>query len=247
MEEGTRIINEANERGLHLRLLGALAFQVHCPKFSFLSVKLNRILTDIDFAGYSKERVELMKMMREFGYTDEPSITVLFSHRRLIWDNRSTGIHIDIFLDMLEMNHDIPFENRLHLDEPTVPLADMLLEKMQIVQINEKDYIDAIMLLREHAIGEDSSTREAIDAAHIAKLVSSDWGFYYTVTTNLLNVRNRLSQYNDLSDEDRSDITGKIGMLLKRIEDEPKTMSWKFRAKVGTKSKWYKDVEVVTR
>src|SRR5208337_2893900 len=158
IHEGTRLTQEAKKREINLRLLGAIAFQIHCPKFSYLSTKLHRVLTDIDFAGYSKEKDRIMEMMKGFGYEDEPSVTALVGHKRLIWDNKSNGIHIDIFLDKLEMNHDIPFKDRLHLDELTISLADMLLEKMQIVQVNEKDYIDTFMLIREHAIGENGNT-----------------------------------------------------------------------------------------
>ena len=247
MNEATRLVEEAKKRNVHLRVLGAIAFQFHCPKFNHLSLKLNRILTDIDFAGYSKEKDPMMSMMKEFGYADEPSVTALFGHKRLIWDNKSNGVHVDIFLDMLEMNHDIPFKDRLGLDPLTIPLSDMLLEKMQIVQVNEKDYIDTMMLLREHAIGDNGNIPETIDAKYIAKLLASEWGFYYTVTTNLNKVQNRLAQYSDLSAEDRDDITMKIGELLKRIEAEPKSFSWKMRAKVGTRNKWYRDVEEVVR
>ena len=247
MSEGTRLVEEGKKRGIHLRLLGAIAFQFHCPKFSYLSTKLDRVLTDVDFAGYGKEKDATVKMMREFGYEDEPSVTALFGHKRLIWDNKSNGVHVDIFLDKLEMNHDIPFKDRLDLDPLTISLADMLLEKMQIVQINEKDYIDTMMLIREHAIGDDGKTPETIDGGYIAKLLASDWGFYYTVTTNLGKVQTRLAQYGDLSPEDREDIGTKITKLLKRIEEEPKPFSWKMRAKRGPKTKWYRDVEEVNR
>jgi hypothetical protein len=247
LDEGKRLVEEARKRGLHLRLLGAIAFQFHCPKFSYLSTKLERVLTDIDFAGYSKENRELAEMMRGFGYEDEPAVTALFGHKRLIWDNKTNGVHIDIFLDSLEMNHDIPFKDRLDLDELTIPLADMLLEKMQIVQLNEKDYIDTIMLIREHAIGENGNTPETVDAGYIAKLLASEWGFYYTVTTNLGKVQNRLTQYGELTTEDRHDITKKTEALLKRIDEEPKSFSWKMRAKVGPRNKWYRDVEEVIR
>ena len=247
MSEGTRLVEEAKKRGLHFRLLGAIAFQFHCPKFSYLSAKLDRVLTDIDFAGYGKEKDAMAKMMKEFGYEDEPAITALFGHKRMIWDNKSNGVHIDIFLDMLEMNHDIPFKDRLDLDPLTISLADMLLEKMQIVHLNEKDFIDTMMLIREHAIGESGNKPETIDAGYIAKLLASEWGFYYTVTTNLGKVQGRLPQYSALSAEDRDDITLKIGELLKTIEKGPKSFSWKMRAKVGPKSKWYRDVEEVTR
>lgn len=244
--EARRIIAGAEERNLHLRLLGAMAFQIKCPKYNYLSRKLNRILTDLDFAGYSREGKKVAEMMREFGYADDPNITAFFGHRRMIWNNKSNGHHADIFFDKLEMNHDIPFEKRLDIEDLTIPLADMLLEKLQIVQINEKDIIDTLMILREHAVGNGHSPK-TIDASYVSTLLSGDWGFYYTVTTNLQKVKDRLPQFGELTEEDRGDISGKIGELLTRIEKEPKALSWKIRARVGPKRKWYKDVEEVTR
>jgi hypothetical protein len=239
--EGERIVGEAKKRNLHLRLLGAIAFQAHCPKFSLLTTRLNRVLSDIDFAAYGGEHARISAMMRELGYEDQPMVTALYGDRRTIWDNRSNGMHVDIFFDKLEMNHDISFQNRLDIDSLTISLVDMLLEKMQIVYINEKDIVDTVMLLREHDVGEPCP--ETIDAPYVAKLLSNDWGFYYTCTTNLRKVRERLSTYQELSDEDRADVIAKIEKLLKIVEDEPKAMGWKVRARVGTRKKWYRDVE----
>ncbi len=243
--EAERIVAEGRKRDLHLRLLGALAFQLHCPKHVYLARKLGRVLSDIDFAAYGGQRVEINKLMREFGYADQGMLTALFGHTRMIWDNTSNGMHVDIFFDKLEMNHEIPFANRLGIDEWTIPLADMLLEKMQIVHINEKDVVDTIMLLREHSVGDGAP--ETIDVRHIAAMLSQDWGFYYTVTMNLKKIQDRLPSLPELSDEDRKDISGKVQATLKVIEDQPKTMGWKMRARVGTKKKWYREVEEVTR
>ena len=245
MAEAERIVAEGRKRDLHLRLLGALAFQFQCPKHVYLTKKLGRVLSDIDFAAYGGERSEINKMMREFGYTDQPMITALFGHQRMIWDNKSNGMHTDIFYDKLEMNHVIPFAKRLEIDELTIPLADMLLEKMQIVHINEKDVIDTIMLLLEHPIGEETS--KTIDVRHVAAMLSEDWGFYYTFTENLKKIQDRLPSFGELTDEDRADISTKIQTVLKTIEDQPKTMGWKIRARVGAKKKWYREVEDVAR
>jgi hypothetical protein len=244
-QEGERLVTEASKRNVHARLLGAIAFQVHCPKFSYMTAKLHRVLSDLDLAAYNKERQQLEEMMREFNYFDQPMITAFFGNRRLIFDNKSNGMHVDIFFDKLEMNHDIPFVGRLELDELTIPLVDMLLEKMQIVHLNEKDVVDTIMLLREHEIGK--AAPETIDAKYLSKLLSNDWGFHYTVTTNLRKVRERLSTYPELTEEDRSDVSEKISNLLKIIDDEPKTVAWRLRARVGPRTKWYRDVEDVSR
>lgn len=245
-EEGPRLVREGTKRGLHIRLLGAIAFQHHCPKYNYLTGKLHRQLSDVDFAGYNSERTGIDKMMREFGYADQPMVSALFGHQRMIWDNESNGLHVDIFFDKLEMNHDIPFAGHLELEEMTIPLSDMLLEKMQIVHINEKDIVDTIMLLREHAIG-NSAAAETIDASYVARLLSNEWGFYYTVTTNLKNVEDRLGIYQELRDEDRADVSKKIHELLSILDKQPKTLAWKLRGRVGAKTKWYRDVEEVRR
>jgi hypothetical protein len=134
----------------------------------------------------------------------------------------------------------------LDLEPFTIPLADMLLEKMQIVHINEKDIIDTIMLLREHEIGEGNMP-ETIDAQYIATLLSKDWGFYYTFTTNLARVQEKVTNTQELSEDDRIDVGKKIRALSDILEKQPKTFGWKMRAKIGTKNKWYKDVEEVRR
>jgi hypothetical protein len=243
--EGQRIVDEGSKRGLHLRVLGAIAFQLHCPKYSFLTTRLNRVLSDVDFAAYYKEFAGIVKMMRELGYKDEPMVTALWGEKRTIWDHENNGVHVDIFFNGLEMNHDVPFKDRLDIDPLTISLADMLLEKMQIVHINEKDIVDTIMLLREHEIG--GPAPETIDATYIAKLLSGDWGFYYTFTTNLRKIQESLPKYEELSNEDRENVTAKVQKLLKIVEDQSKSMGWKVRAKVGPKSKWYRDVEEVRR
>ena len=45
----------------------------------------------------------------------------------------------------------------------------------------------------------------------------------------------------------RDNIENKINLLNDRIEETPKSKKWKMRATVGTKRKWYKDVEEVER
>jgi len=243
--EGQRIVAEGSKRGLHLRVLGAISFQFQCPKYSFLAEKLNRVLTDIDFAAYYDEFEGIVKMMRELDYADEPMVTALWGEKRTIWDHKNNGVHVDIFFNGLEMNHDVPFKGRLDLDPLTISLADMLLEKMQIVHINEKDIIDSIMLLREHEVG--GPEFGVIDGEYITKLMSGDWGFYYTFTTNLAKVKESMSKYDVLTKEDRDIVSGRIDKLLQMIEKKSKSMGWKMRAKVGTKSKWYRDVEEVQR
>lgn len=245
-EEAKRIVVAARERNLAMRVLGSVAIQLHCPNYSYITSKHGRTPADIDFAAYRSAQNPIEELMRRHGYIDQPVISALFGNQRMIWDNKTNGMHVDIFFGKLEMNHPIDFSGRLELDEFTVPLEDMFLEKMQIVHINEKDILDTIMLLREHQIG-SNPVPETIDSGYIATLLSNEWGFYYTVRTNLDNVKNSIAVYPELTEADRRDVLNKVGLIIAKLEAEPKSLAWKLRAKMGTKTKWYNDVEEVNR
>ena len=207
---------------------------------------LGRSFTDIDFASYRKQASKISKLLATLGYQEDLHVTALFGSGRLVfYDKSGTNRHCDVFLDKLEFCHDIIFQDRLELDEPTVPLAELLLEKMQIVKLNEKDVVDTIMLLREHKIG--SSDDETINADYIANLTGRDWGLWRTLTMNLERVQKSAQSREKLTDEDKSDVETKIKTLRDRIDQEPKSRGWKWRAQIGDKKKWYKDVEELTR
>jgi len=240
-----RITDAAKSEGVLLRLLGALAFHIHCPKFSYIQEMLGRTFTDIDFASYKKETTRINALFTELGYQYDVRVRALFGSRLIFYDTSGTSRHCDVFLDKLEFCHDIVFQDRLEVDDPTIPLAELLLEKMQIVKLEEKDAIDTIMLLREHPIG--GSDNEMINADYLARLTSRDWGLWKTFTTNLENVRKATQTHEKLSEEDRNDVASKITALRGRIDEEPKTRGWKFRSQIGEKRKWYRDVDELVR
>jgi hypothetical protein len=248
-ELALEIIAAADKKGIHLRLLGAMAFRVHCPTHQGLQVSMHRVLTDLDFAAYYKQEKAIDKFfVRDLGFESQSaSLTPgLMIGRKIYEDAADLRPHIDVFFDKLDMCHVVSWEKgRLEIDKLTLSLADLMLEKLQIVHINEKDIIDLIMLLREHEIGGTDS--ETINGRYIATIMGKDWGFYYTSTTNLNKVRALLDEYEVLSTSDREIISGRIAELLDMIEKEPKSVGWKLRAKVGTKKQWFNDVEEVER
>lgn len=239
------IMKQAEEKGITLRVLGAIAFRIHCPKYKRLQYELGRELSDIDFAAYLKDIERVEELFLGMGYQQNEMVKRLFGTQRRIFFHPEKPIHSDVFIDKLRFCHVIDFQNRLELDYPTISLVDMLLEKMQIVQLTEKDTIDTIMLLREHEVG--ASDHETVNSKYLAALCSKDWGLWKTVTMNLERVKNLLPRYNVLQPEDKKDIEEKIGKLLSHIERRPKSLRWKLRAKIGEKVQWYSDVEEVTR
>ncbi|MFW9963580.1 MAG: hypothetical protein ACFFCX_08455 [Candidatus Sifarchaeia archaeon] len=241
VREALRIIEDANKQGIILRLMGAIAIQLHSPDYAHLHEKLGRFITDIDFVAYEKQTSKIEKFFESQNYSRRMLSFSFALGGRMIFTNNSDGRHIDVFLDRLEMCHKIDYKKRLEIDNPTVPLAELLLQKMQIVKISEKDIIDTTMLLLAHELGDtDDNT---INAKHISRILASEWGFYYTVTSNLKKVDSLMRKFEVLSEKDKEIVSRRIEELIKRIDEEPKGTSWKMRAKVGTSKKWYKDVD----
>jgi len=248
LAERTRLLeamDQPENRGLSLRLIGALAFRTHCPEYGRLQEALGRVFTDIDFVGYSRDFQAIIHFLTEAGYEEDKMVTRLFGEGRLIFHDPRFGRHIDVFLDKLDFCHPLPFVGRLEADRPTMPLAELLLEKMQIVRINEKDLIDTLMLLREHPVGEGDG--QTINAGIICGFAANDWGWWRTLTGNLDTVVEVLSKYPQLDAEDVRIVTQRVNELRTRIDAAPKSRRWKMRAAVGERVKWYKDVEELLR
>ena len=236
--EVRRIVDAAASKNVTLRALGAVAFRIHSPGHLEVHAATGRGISDIDLAGYKKQGSEICDLMTQLGY--ELDKTMLLHEDRYFFADKPRGVKADVFLDKLEMCHTIDFSQRLHLDSPTVPLEELLLEKLQIVQIESKDIIDVAMLLAEHPVGSDE--KDALDKAYIARLLAADWGFYYTVTTNLSKISEAVRQMPEIQQSDRDRVLDNVKLLSAEIESHPKTLGWRARARVGTRRKWYHDV-----
>jgi hypothetical protein len=243
-QEAVRIVAEAGKENLILRLLGSLAFHIHCPRYHSLQKDLGRAYTDIDFAGYKKQAFKVGKFLEKLGYKEDLEVNTFFAGERMIFNHPSSHLHVDIFFDKLNFCHEISWTDRLEVDQPTLPLAEMLLEKMQIVRINEKDIIDTIMLLLEHSLGDTDN--ETINITRISRMCASDWGLWRTLTMNLEKVAMLSQGYTQLLTEDKELATSQVSSALARIEMEPKTLGWKVRARIGDRVKWYQEVDDIS-
>jgi hypothetical protein len=225
--------------------MGAVALRIKLPNNfrKFHEEVLGRKLSDIDYASYTRYTVQVRKLFQELGYVWDEVIARIAPFRDIFYDEVNSR-HSDVFYDKLIFCHDIDFRGRLELDYPTITLADYALEKLQIVKISEKDIKDLITLFLVFPVGD--SDKETVNKKYISKVLSKDWGFYYTVTTNLRKLTQLLERYK-LSEEEINLIKLKIDYLIEAIENEPKSAGWKMRAAVGTKKKWYRDVEEVLR
>ena len=247
-----------------MRIIGGLGIAIHCKEFSEFAKKLGRTGTgvvkgqeysDLDFIAYRKQRDRVKELFGKLGYVKRRATLSSAASERQIYYHPKGWFYVDVFFDQLIVaNHPVDLRGRLELDYPTITITDMLLEKVQMWEaFGVKDLKDCLFLLKAHDIKE-SNEKEAIDSSYIAKVLAEDWGFWYTATTNLQNIRRFTTELDKLgpdaqitpssiADAERSDINMKINALLKRIEEEPKSFGWKMRARVGTKKQWYNHVE----
>lgn len=248
VERGLNLVEEAMKRDVVLRIIGAVAVRIHCSNVNPLHRTFDRGLSDIDFMGYKEHDKRIDRLFRDclnFEAARSAITPGLYTDRKVYFDPAGKSPNSDVFFDKLSMNHEVDFRGRLGADCPTIPLPELVLTKLQIVQINEKDMKDLILLFAAHEV--DRGGKEAIDMERISKRLAKDWGFYHTATTNLVKVKNLLSKYEVLMGDLGPKASDNVDKLLNCIEREPKSLQWKLRAKVGTKKKWYNPVEEVER
>jgi hypothetical protein len=243
-DEMMRLVSEAQERDIFLRVLGGLAIKVHSPHANHRS--LERKYPDIDFVTDKSSAKKLLDFLPEMGYTPNKTFNTLSGDRRQLWYDETHGRQIDIFIGDFTMCHTLPLADRLDVEPLTLPLAELFLSKAQIVELNRKDVLDLLALLLDHEAG--SGDHETINVDLIADLCAKDWGLYTTVSMTIQKLHDFLDEEQvELSAEEAKTIKRRLVAIDKAMDAAPKTMAWKMRAKIGTRVRWYEEVEEVQR
>jgi len=236
-----RLINAASESQIKLRAFGGLAILVHSQKDSRY---FRRDAPDIDLIVSKNERQKLESFFRSVGYSPDKQFNLLNGMRRQIYYRESDDLRIDILVGDFEMCHKLPLDDRLHVDPVTIPMAELLLSKAQVVELNHKDAFDIVSLLLNNEIGSEKDG--SIDLERIASLCAQDWGLYKTTSINLNRVEDLLADEDlKLTKEERELILGRVRQIQKAFDDMPKSLAWQMRDKVGTRVRWYMEVEEV--
>jgi len=238
------ILTEANKQNVLLRVIGGVAIYLHSP-VATSKPELSRNYGDLDFVTASPDDKKLRNFFEGIGYLPNARFNALYGKNRMLFFWPDSEIHIDIFINRFRMCHTIDFpRSRLLIDSQTIPLAELLLSKLQIVQINPKDIKDIVALLLEHELG--TADREMINLEQITKIVRNDWGFYTTITLNLQKIKKHLIDLK-LTNTDKITIENKVDTILNHIQRTPKTLKWKIRNIFGTSIQWYEEPEDAVR
>ncbi len=262
--ESVDLVKRAQEAGVPLRILGAMAVYIHS---SHRPETLNRyralerlgpgrpLFTDLDVIGYAERQKDTQRFFQDtLHFTPDFHVNALFSGRRNVFRHPEGLYDIDVFYDVLSFSHEVRFRDsvtgdRLGLDFPTITLADIVLEKLQIHHINRKDLVDLFMLLVGHEVA-NGSVADAVDGVHVARSVSCDWGFEYDARANLGKLRG-LSDHvvaeGRATTDEQARVSAAIDRLIQLMDREPKTKEWRKRAKKGTAKPWFNEVDEIER
>lgn len=241
-EAAVRVVHDAAEGGVPLRLLGGQAVRLLCPDFPPRA----RDDQDMDFASVTHARTQVVEFLRSRGFDEDRRFNALHGHRQMYF-RTPEGRTVDVVLDQLRMCHVLDFSDRIDRMPHTLDVTDLLLSKLQIVEMNRKDLQDILYLLAGFEV-RDGDEPTAVGLARFSHLVGNDWGWWRTVTNNL----------NTILALDAGELEGLVPITsphdpieqarsLRRHADEiPKSIRWRIRARVGERVRWYDLPEEVT-
>jgi hypothetical protein len=238
-DEAQRVVAQATDRGELVRIAGSVAFQLRVSGRAGLP---RAAPVDIDLIAPARSERRIGALLTDLGYTGEKEFNARHGDRRLIFWDQSRDRKLEVFVGVFVMCHSLPLAERLDVDAKTVPLAELLLTKLQIVELNEKDLCDMHSLLITHEVG--GADDEQINSQRIAALCGADWGLHHTVHRTLERLAEDPPSYT-LTAEQRRAVDERVAVLRQAIEDQPKTFAWRMRARVGERVRWYEEPEEI--
>jgi hypothetical protein len=232
LQESRRLVDSASSAGLVLRLLGGVAVCMQAPGDQPL---LPRKVGDIDVATKRDTKRAATDVLTKAGYAPDAHFNAFHGAHRLLFYDETNGRKLDVFMGDFSMCHVIPISDRLELEPLTVPLAELMLTKLQIVELNERDQRDVYNLVYHHDL-------EELEVGYIAGLCARDWGLWRTTKATVERCLSNIASY-ELEPRARDTISDRLKAMWARVEEAPKSTRWKFRSRVGDRVRWYEEPE----
>jgi hypothetical protein len=231
--EALRLIDETNSKGITLRLLGGMAIYLSSP--CTRAEPFAREIDDLDFVVSKRQAYSLEKLLEKIGYTGDREFNSIHGESRLLFYSDLTAL--DIFVGEFQQCQSINLEKYFTHSKITIPLADLLLTKLQIIQINKKDILDILALLYDHEVKLDGDENEVISIQAINEVVCNDWGWYTTCMDNLEKILIFIGESFDANVQ--KTLKDRIELIRSNAYNSKKSLKWTVRAKIGRKVQWY--------
>jgi hypothetical protein len=242
LEEAGRVLSGCAAERASARLLGgiAVARHQHIPT----PPQLARAYADIDIVIGPREGKQAKAAMAGLGYVPNERFNGVHGHRRMLFYDQHNDRQLDVFVGSFAMCHSLDLSGRLGLLPDTLSVADLLLTKLQIVQINTKDLVDGVQLLRNHELDRaEAAGADRLSLDRICTVTSADWGWYTTLSDNLAKLVTFAE--GTLAEPDRGQVTGAARSIQAAMDQAAKSLRWKARARLGRHAAWYELPEEV--
>jgi hypothetical protein len=234
-EEGRRLALAAQGDDLPLRLLGGVAVWCQCP--SARLPELARDYGDADFIGRAGDRKRITAFLEAEGYEADRMFNALHGATRLNFHDPVRDRPLDVLLDHFTMAHELDLRDSVSADGLTIALADLLMTKLQVVNVNEKDVRDLLALLLDHDFDPDDIRLE-----RVLEATKNDWGLEHTIHRSLSRLQQMLGGFG-LAAEHQETALARISELGVALASAPKGAKWKLRSRVGERVRWYEEPE----
>jgi hypothetical protein len=232
----------AGEAALDIRLLGGMAIRILLG--DRLHPVFERPIRDLDLLTRRKHARGVEQLLAESGWEPDEQFNALNGARRMLFHEPGGDAQVDVFVESFEMCHRLPLAECLDRCETTLPAAELLMTKLQIVELNAKDRSDLYALLATLPVGDHDD--DVINARRIAELTARDWGLHHTFELNVAHLRDHVAEAG-LDEGQRLLVGGNLDLLEEAMDAAEKSRGWRLRAKVGERKRWYEDVEEVER
>lgn len=233
VDEALRLISAADTNGIVLRALGSVGVRLHCPPLLEEMDRKDRQPKDIDLVTRKQDRRALRDFFEQQGYETDRDLLVAMEGTRYLFRNPARGVDVDVWVDVLDLCHRLDLNARMG-GGPSLTIEDLILSKLQIVELTPTDVDDLTSMLSTHDLKGGSNNPEIIDTDYLCSVLANDWGFWKTATDNLASLAG------DLPPKGQAN----VAELMRLIDEIPKTMRWKIRARIGERMQWWQEVDI---
>lgn len=238
------LIEGASEHGLRLRAFGGIAVRIRCPQLVENGFGSRVFKNDIDLVGDSAQMLAVDDFLRNSKFLSAGTPNYYAGGDYWGYEyrpNNNTVITLGSYFGKLRFNHPIPFPY-FHRDSPyTIPLTQLLLSKLSIVELKHKDFLDLYSILAEHPIGTMEASDEVIHSPtlqHVWGKGLAGWRLSKTCGRNLESLRSSLSEFSrtlGISKTAQQLISTRLITLQELLEASPKTKLWRIRQMMASR------------
>jgi hypothetical protein len=234
------LVAAAGREDVTVRVVGSAGIRMHCAEAAAAMDAVERAAKDLDLVVRSSDRGRLRALLEARGYVVDRDLLVAMEGQRYAFRHPGHELDVDVFVERLEFCHTIELDGRWERHPTTIPIEDLLLQKLQVHELTDSDVVDAAVVLATHEVG-PAGDPERIDRDYVAGVLAGDWGFHRDATANLDRVRAAGGRVG-LSDARTRRVEEGAAALGDAIAQARKSMAWRMRARVGERMQWWEDV-----